>query len=325
MARYRHQSSRTNGFTLVEMLFVFVVIGVMAAILLPGLLAATAKSRRMRCANSMYQLSLALHNYHDTHRSLPPAWICDRRERDTPQWGWTVLILRVLEQSALYDVLQPGPSSIADLFAQGPAGADSLSCSISTLECGAGQSDDPHPTKHFDRGLGVPQGWQAPRTNYVVNVGFFCRSSNFENHGVMYGNSAIPLRAIVDGTSSTFLFGERDGLGGGGTWIGVANPQDSGANGFAWVGGVVSAPMNCPTVEGCRDRGFSSQHPGGSQFAFCDGSIRFISETIDFNNGSADPFDSNSDTLLTESEKAELGVYQQLGVRDDNRPIADFP
>ena len=325
MRRHRRQTSATDGFSVIELLFVLAVIGLMLAILVPGLLSAIDKARRIRCANNMHQLSLALLNYHETHRTLPPAWICDRRDQNTPQWGWNTLLLPVLEQSALYQSLQPGPNTIADVFALGPAGEQSLSCVITTVQCKAGGDGDADSVRRFDQAIGVRQGWQPPTSNYVANVGFFCRTADYENHGVMYGNSAIPMRAIGDGTSSTFLFGERDALGGGATWVGVADPQDCGANGFGWVGGVVSVPMNCPTVEGFRDQGFASQHPGGSQFAFCDGSIRFISETIDFNNGSADRLDSNSDTLLTESQKAELGVYQRLGVRDDERPISRVP
>ena len=326
--RHQHPVSRTKGFTLIEFVFVVLVLGMLMAILVPGLLTANSKARRIRCANGMYQLSLALTNYHDTHGTMPPAWICDRRDQAMPQWGWNVFLFSVLEQSALSEYLQPGPNSVADVFALGPTGTDWLSTPISTFECEAGRigrSEEPHPTKRFDRGLGVTPGWQPPKTNYVANVGFFSRSADYENHGVMYGNSRIPLHAVEDGTSSTFLFGERDGLGGGATWVGVADPQDSGVNGFGWVGAIVSVPMNCPKVEGYRDQGFSSQHPGGSQFAFCDGSVHFISETIDFNNGSANRFDSTSDTLLTDSEIAELGVYQQLGVRDDQRPIVELP
>lgn len=322
MRSHEPRSSNRHGFTVIEFMAVCLIIGLMLAILVPGLLSGVEKARRIRCANNMYQLSLGLINYHDTHKSLPPAWICDRRDQNTPQWGWNTLMLGLVEQNALYKTLQPGPLSMTDVFELGPTGKQALSCDISAVQCGLGRCDDPPPSKRFDTGIGVPRGWQAPRANYVANIGFFCRSGDYENHGVMYGNSAIPMRAIIDGTSSTVLFGERDGLGGAGTWIGIADPQDPGANGFGWVGGVVSVPMNSPTVEGFRDQGFASQHPGGSQFAFCDGSIHFISETIDFNNGSADRFDSTSDTLLTKEEKADLGVYQRLGIRDDERAVS---
>lgn len=321
----RNQTPETNGFTLIEFMVVVAVIGVMLTMLLPALLAGAHKARRIQCANNMHQLALALHNYHDIHGSLPPAWICDRRDQAGPQWGWPALMLPLLEQTSLYQSLQPGPNSIADVFALGPTGAQFLSCAISQERCPSDQPRSSDTAKSFDQGVGVPQGWQAPTSNYVANIGFFCRTADYRNHGVMYGNSAIPMQAIVDGMSSTFFFGERDTLGGAGTWVGIADPQSSGANGFGWVGGVVSAPINCPTVVGFRDQGFSSQHPGGSQFGFCDGSVRFISETVDFNNGSADRFDSTSDTLLTKAEKAELGVYQCLGIRDDQRTIVKQP
>ncbi len=310
-----YSTRKAGGFTLIELVAVLAVISVMLALLLPAILLGVARARRAQCANNMRQMTIALNNYHDVYSTLPPAWICDRRDQDEPQWGWNVLLLPLIEQQALHDGLQPGPTTIQNIFtsettpfASATTSGQMLASELYTTQCPE-SGEAPHPTRRFDWGIGVPEGWQAPRSNYVANIGFFCRTADYENHGPMYGNSGLPMQAIIDGTSSTILFGERDSLGGAGTW----------------VGGVVSVPMNSPTVEGYRDRGFSSQHPGGSQFGFCDGSVRFISATIDFNNGSGDRFDSTSDTLLTKAEKAELGVYQRLGVRDDERPISNLP
>ncbi len=322
MENQNNQAPKPGGFTVVEVVIVCLVMGLMMAIILPGLLGGRQMARRVQCANNMRQAAVALHHYHEIHDCLPPAWFYNRSNPNAPQWAWWTTLLPILEQSLLYTTLAPGPCSITDTLAVGPTGAQ---YDISTATCEEDKPDSSHPTKRFDQGLGIPKDWQPPKANYIANIGFFYRTADYENHGAMYGNSAVPMRAIVDGTSSTFLFGERDSLGGAATWVGVADPQDDGVNGFAWVGGVVSVPMNCPDVEGCRDRGFASQHPGGSQFAFCDGSVRFLSETIDFNNGSADRYDSKSDTLLTKAEKAELGVYQCLGVRDDHRPIGRLP
>ena len=321
--RRRKCEPRARGFTLIELVVVMVTISVMLAIVLHGMSYGWTKARRIQCANNMRQAAVALVHYNELHDTLPPGWVCDRRDRTKPQWGWATLLLPMLEDGQMYETLQPGPNSISDILVQGSAGKAIFVGKRYPSTCPADRSPDAANARPYDwAGMGQ---WSAPASNYIANVGFFCRTANYQNHGVMYGNSSVPIWSIADGASSTFLFGERDRLAGGATWIGVADPQDSGANGFGWVGGVISMPMNAPTPSEGRDRGFASQHPGGSQFAFCDGSVHFISETIDSSNGTADPFDSTSNTRLTEEEMAGLGVYQQLGVRDDKRPIVKMP
>src|SRR5437667_3568664 len=90
-------SSRCRGFTLVELLVVIAIIGVLVSLLLPAVQAAREAARRAQCSNNLKQLSLALHNYENTHNTLPPAGI------DSNQMSWTVLLLPFFEQQALYD------------------------------------------------------------------------------------------------------------------------------------------------------------------------------------------------------------------------------
>src|SRR5689334_15791940 len=92
----RKVSRSRRGFTLVELLVVIAIIGVLVALLLPAVQAAREAARRAQCSNNLKQLSLALHNYENTHNTLPPAGI------DSNQMSWVVLLLPYFEQQNLY-------------------------------------------------------------------------------------------------------------------------------------------------------------------------------------------------------------------------------
>ncbi len=139
-----------------------------------------------------------------------------------------------------------------------------------------------------------------------------------EGNGVFEGLTPIELKQITDGTSSTFLLGERDSYCLAATWIGVRNPQGANMLGVAWALGRVSLKFNHPETgdhDTCTE-GFSSKHPGGGNFAFCDGSVTFISDDIEYNdakNNKALPVDRFQGV----QNGITIGAYQRFGVRND--------
>jgi len=100
-----------RGFTLVELLVVIAIIGILIALLLPAVQAAREAARRMQCTNNLKQLGLAVHNFHDSQKGLPPACIGSgggsngdevyyARVNRATVWP---LIYPYMEQSALYE------------------------------------------------------------------------------------------------------------------------------------------------------------------------------------------------------------------------------
>jgi type II secretory pathway pseudopilin PulG len=193
----------------------------------------------------------------------------------------------------------------------------------------------------------LPLQFQPSASNYVGSKGFVdlqCKSigppnnteTNYipdiklcEGNGVFHGAFPVSTKKITDGTSNTFLVGERDSFCLAATWIGVRNPEGADMYGPYWVLGRVSElKLNHPLTgkHNTCSEGFSSKHPGGAHFAFSDASVHFINEDIDFNdvtppNDRKQPVDKFTPIS---SAGVPIGVYQRLGVRDDGLPAEGY-
>jgi prepilin-type N-terminal cleavage/methylation domain-containing protein len=313
---------RPLGFTLVELLVVIAIIGVLVALLLPAVQAAREAARRMSCGNNLHQIGIALHNYHDTHGSFPPAAIWKRQDGaavpvngDQRNYSWQALILPFMEQGPLHAQIDfrrplwgPTPQLTTD-------GKPLYSLTLDNFRC----PSDP----------GFQQGrnrWDIGYSNYAGTEGYdWWFRGNHPISGMFMLNTATRIRDIVDGTSNTIAVGEastsgfdpKPGVaghlknGGGkprlygddgnvfrtgilamntasdvsGVWQ-IPNPHNGAINGMWTPEYQWPYPMQ-PTYLHCFGinnnwPGAHSRHRSGMQACFADASVKFLSETIDY-------------------------------------------
>lgn len=325
--------ARRRAFTLVELLVVIAIIGVLVALLLPAIQAAREAARRMSCQNHLKQIGLACLNYESAKKVLPPG------ASPNPQNGnnglaWTVEILPYAEFSSLQSEItrrmkdNTKPGSRGGMQAPDVYSLDSSAyrkageiefgkVSVSVYRCpsDAVRYDDlklNHPTN--------PDQWEA--TNYSgVTGSAFARGDTEQTGGTsgtsgtasFYGpnnrdgclfyDSKVKLKDVTDGTSNTFLAGERwyqvrswltGGRGEGGDSVvsyamkGIDEnvpPNGEFSAGYSFSHSEYKLEPELPAgareVLGMSELYWGSFHPGGLNFAFADGSTHFVSSDID--------------------------------------------
>ncbi len=339
---------RRDGFTLVELLVVMAIIGVLVALLLPAVQAAREAARRAQCQNNLKNIGLGMLNFHDTNGRFPAGY--DFETWRTPAWGWGFHILPYLEQEPLHTSLSQGGGSsnltLAQLFGAigGNAGDPRIAMLQQRLDIYRCPTDTTPDVIAMESGGVIIREWNANKpaappanftpatSNYVGSKGFFadrkCTPSSrigCDDTGVLYIGSRISLKKITDGSSNTFLVGERDQRCDSASWVGAPNPPDISRDRGYWTVATSNVPLNRPEPEPAPgvyracERAFSSAHPGGAFFSLCDGSVQFIVDEIDSDTGGvshqfqATPTQSYPDNWPNN----ELGIYQRLGTRGD--------
>lgn len=269
-----------RGFTMIELLMVVMIIAILIALLLPAVQSAREAARRAHCHNNLIQLGIALGSYASTHHVLPPGVVNDKGPiADLPKgyhFGWTVQILPYIEQANMYRRIDFRKSVYSS------ANATALEMGVRLFLC-------PSSFGGATSYAGCHHDVEAP-----IDV---------DNHGVLYLNSHVGHDDITDGAAYTFLLGEassnmstswaagtRATLRNGGHGINEqrwtiqssrrpvpyqgtnSNPQGPGMTGTTAQGVVIAAYYV---------GGFSSTHPHGANFLFCDGSVRFLKDSTD--------------------------------------------
>lgn len=342
---------RVRGFTLIELLVVIAIIAILIALLLPAVQQAREAARRTQCKNNLKQLGLALHNYHDTHKSFPMG--CAARYNGNPvagnyeSWGWTAAILPFLDQAPLFNQLGVNDRTLNEaLVAAGPTNTGALDTAFPALTAYQCPSDTTGPRlvngmvrNNFGGGSsGTTNNWRPPTLNYPGMIGIAqIRVPNHKNdrrpRGTFYSGDCVKMRDYTDGTSNTILCGEREKAAGAGSWIGNRNPNGEGPHGNDYVLGTAWTPINYGGTDMYLKRmGFSSKHEGGAQFLFGDGTVRFLSENIHHDlqqNGNCctngRPRTDNTAAFNADfTDFSRIGIYQRLALRDDDLTVGEF-
>jgi prepilin-type N-terminal cleavage/methylation domain-containing protein len=310
MRRLR-RSRGERGFTLIEMLVVISIIAVLIGLLLPAVQAAREAARRMQCQSNLKQIGLAMHGYHDVWLSFPPAYLApDALRPNRPVtdfeigsgWAWGTLILPYLEQKPVYDAanldLGFGEVSAPPGYLGLKENRTVRQISVSTFLCpSAGGGEGPLRLGYDSGSVSGSPG------QYIASAGWMDSSqSPIDGTGVLYPNSRVAIGDVSDGTSATLMIGERSRNLADAAWSGVFGSRSTPAPLCTKVGwpvescvglmfllmgrtgpssDIVSGDIpvgNTPNHQGAD--GFASLHPGGCQFLVCDGSVRFIKETL---------------------------------------------
>ena len=316
-----------RAFTLIELLVVIAIIGILVGLLLPAVQSARESGRRVACVNNLHQIGVALHVYENARREFPVGWQL-RWPADEQglkaEWGWPAEILPMLEQSVLYDSLKVSSITLHDAIGDSTI-RPLLSTSIGLFRCPSditpetlpwGDTNGPQYDRRFNCG-NCPVGFEPATSNYVGNGGLNDPNPvlGSNGNGAFWSETPVRLADITDGLTKTFAVGERHDRCRAATWIGVRNAPGPDMWGSYWVRARVSVKLNDPrpikSTNTCTE-GFSSAHPGGGNFLYCDGSVQSLNDSISFSNGGV-TFNNNSPTY----EASQLGVYQRLGIRND--------
>lgn len=316
--------NKSRAFTLVELLVVIAIIGVLVALLLPAVQAAREAARRSQCTNNLKQMGLAFLNY-ETAKGRFPIGVRNNTPIEegnftvnpngqTGNWTWPVDLLPYVEQQGLYDALDPYSGALTTPTVNGPQ-SDLVTVPISSFLC---PSNSEYTTNPLLGGYGK---LNYPATKPMVSWAAWDEIQNPATRGTWpYRNKSVALKNVTDGTSNTFLCGERamvnEGpfISIGALWMrymGTNNSYtfDSEPPNVSLPPAVVKPDGTCclSANDPFNARGSSSSlHPGGLHFVFVDGSVHFLSEDIE-SGGEAGP----------QADPSLITVFTKLYHRDD--------
>ena len=328
-----------SGFTLIELLVVIAIIAVLIALLLPAVQAAREAARRAQCTNNLKQLGLSIANYESTNGSYPMGalYYAETSTSDCNNRTYSMFasLLPFVEKGTIYNAIN------YSFNASGLTNRTAMVTQVASFICPSDFPQTPFQIGRSNNGYGQSSYAGNMGTKDIFRWYYGCPNNPVTGpgNGPFVPDSAYKIQDVTDGTSNTIFVGETNRFKNDPdqifqswsrqAWFGSANGGDR-LNALANAVPKINAPFTMGSPANSPDTtyyfdwdynptqayytlgqyGFRSQHPGGANFLFGDGSVHYLKESIQMYG----PVMANG-TL-------SLGVYRQLATRNGGEVIS---
>ena len=267
-------TGRTRGMTILELLVVVTTLSMLMSLLLPAIQSVREAARNTQCINNLHQIANALQAYHDTHRTLPAGWQPEASNESS--YGWAAAILRELDESSLYSRIDRARplASLSDAVR-------STTPEVYLCPSDSGEAIFPLYAEIGSHGLHAQESTRVlvtlPRANYMGVFGTTDPDDvpGDSGNGIFIEGEGQRFADITRGLSHVVCVGERTTRKLASSWIGIAT---DGENAAGRVVGFADLGPNRDDADECE---FDSRHPGHVNFAWADGHVASVEDSVD--------------------------------------------